>query len=189
MTLNHHVNDDGSIIIQACSRQEKNAPIICHSASLSISTWLKKLFFRFRKCWKIFEVFRNITNFKRRRNMARAWVHKPWFAKASNQVYGNKILFLLNFSIMWWKEGRAYGTYTGAKNVWGGWFLAGNDNNHKNWVPFILPHNLCLIFMRMKQFFFFFEKKIKMANSKKLRFSNPPNLNTFSRQFQGLVLG
>ena len=92
---------------------------------------------------------------------------KSTVVKASNQVYGNKILFLLNFSIMWWKEGRAYGTYTGAKNVWGGWFLAGNDNNHKNWVPFILPHNLCLIFMRMKQFFFFFWKKNQNGQLKK----------------------
>ena len=49
--------------------------------------------------------------------MARGRLHKHWFVKASNQVYGNKILFLLNFSIIWWKEGRAYGTYAGAKNV------------------------------------------------------------------------
>ena len=32
-------------------------------------------------------------------------------------------------------------------------------------------------------------KKKFMADSKKLRFSTPPNLNIFSRKFQGLVLG
>ena len=37
------------------------------------------------------------------------------------------------------------------KNVWDGFFLAGNHNNHKNWVPSILSHNLCLISMGMKQ--------------------------------------
>ena len=44
-------------------------------------------------------------------------------------------------------------TYTPHKNVWGGLFLAGNHNSHKNWVPFILPNNLCLILMGMKQNF------------------------------------
>ena len=33
----------------------------------------------------------------------------------------------------------------------GGLFFAGNYNYHKNWVPSILPHNLCLISMRMKK--------------------------------------
>ena len=40
-----------------------------------------------------------------------------------------------------------------------------------------------LIFMGMKQ------KKIKMANSKKLSFSTPPILNIFTQKFKGLVLG
>jgi hypothetical protein len=35
---------------------------------------------------------------------------------------------------------------------------------------------------------FFFEKEIKMADSKKLSFSTPPILNIFLRKFQGLVL-
>ena len=39
-------------------------------------------------------------------------------------------------------------------------FLAVNHHNIKNWVPSIVTHNLWLIFMGMKQnFFFFFEKK------------------------------
>ena len=37
-------------------------------------------------------------------------------------------------------------------------------------------------------YFYFFEKKIKMADSKKLSFSTPPTLNIFLRKFQGLVL-
>jgi hypothetical protein len=42
----------------------------------------------------------------------------------------------------------------------------------------------------MKQFYFiFFEKKIKMADSKKLRFSKSPILKKFSRKFYRLVLG
>ena len=42
--------------------------------------------------------------------------------------------------------------------------------------------------MGMKQNFFFFEKKIKMADSKNLRFSKPPILKKISQKFQGLVL-
>ena len=49
--------------------------------------------------------------------------------------------------------------YNPPKNLWGGLFLAGNHNNHKNWVPSILPHNLCLISMRMKQKKFFLINK------------------------------
>jgi hypothetical protein len=33
------------------------------------------------------------------------------------------------------------------------------------------------------------EKKIKMADSKKLRFSTPPILDVFSQKFERLVLG
>jgi hypothetical protein len=40
--------------------------------------------------------------------------------------------------------------------------------------------------MGMNQIFFF---KVKIADSKKLRFSTPPVLNFFSRTFQGLILG
>ena len=69
------------------------------------------------------------------------------------------------------------------KNVWGGMFLAGNHNNLKNRVPSILPHNLCLILIRMKQ------KKIKKADSKKLRFSKSPILKKNLRKFHRLVLG
>ena len=41
--------------------------------------------------------------------------------------------------------------YTASWYVWREWFLAVNHHNHKNWVPFILIHNLWLIFMGMKQ--------------------------------------
>ena len=53
----------------------------------------------------------------------------------------------------------------------------------KNFDPSLLPKKLWLIFMRIKQ------KKIEMADSKKLSFSEPPILKIFSRKFQGLVLG
>ena len=44
--------------------------------------------------------------------------------------------------------------------------------------------------MEMKQFFFFLKKKkIKMADSKKQRFSKSPILKIFSRKFHRLVLG
>ena len=47
-------------------------------------------------------------------------------------------------------------------------FLTVNHHNFKNWVPSILANNLWLILMGMKQ------KKIKMADSKKLSFSTSP---------------
>ena len=49
--------------------------------------------------------------------------------------------------------------------------------------------NGMLVFIEMKQKIFFFEKKIKMADSKKPHFPAPPILNIFSRKFHGLVLG
>ena len=55
--------------------------------------------------------------------------------------------------------------YTRAKNVWGGWFLSGNHDNHQNLVQSILPYRFWLIFMGMKQ-------KIKMADSKSWDFQN-----------------
>ena len=69
--------------------------------------------------------------------------------------------------------------YTPGWNVWGEWVLAVNHHNHKNWVPSILIHNLWLIFMWMKQKNFFFEKKIKITDSKKVHFSRSPILNFF----------
>ena len=49
-------------------------------------------------------------------------------------------------------------------------------------------HDLSLILMN-KNLIFFLEKKIKMADSKKLRFSTPPILNIFFQKLHGLVLG
>ena len=48
--------------------------------------------------------------------------------------------------------------------------------------------NGLLVFFEMKQNNFFFEKKIKMADSKKPHFPAPPILNIFSQKFHGLVL-
>ena len=58
-------------------------------------------------------------------------------------------------------KGKLQISFTAGWNVWGDWFLAVNHYNYKIWVPFILTHNLWLIFTGMKQ------KKIKMADSKK----------------------
>ena len=50
--------------------------------------------------------------------------------------------------------------YTPPKNVWGGPFLAGNNSNHQNFDPSLLPYKCWLIFVGMKQIFlFFFEKQ------------------------------
>jgi hypothetical protein len=73
--------------------------------------------------------------------------------------------------------------YTGGWNVWGEWFLARKQGNHQNFDPFLISKNLWLIFMEMKQ------KKIKMADSKKLSFLKLPILNMFLGNFHGLVLG
>ena len=40
--------------------------------------------------------------------------------------------------------------FTLAKNDWGGWFWAGNQSNHQNWIPFILPYKFWLISVGMK---------------------------------------
>ena len=50
--------------------------------------------------------------------------------------------------------------------------FAGNQGNHQNFDLSLLPKKLWPIFMGMKQiFFFFWKKKSKMADSKKLSFS------------------
>ena len=57
--------------------------------------------------------------------------------------------------------------YTAGWNVWMVWFLAVNHQNHKNWVPSILTHNLWLIFIGMKQKKNVFLKKIQNGRLKK----------------------
>ena len=52
-----------------------------------------------------------------------------------------------------------------------------------NFDPSLLTNKLWLVFMGMKQ------KKIKMADSKKQRFSKSPILNIFLWKFYGSVLG
>ena len=66
--------------------------------------------------------------------------------------------------------------YTHAHLWFPHWFLAVNHHDNKNWVPFILRHNLWLIFMGMKQkeFSFFGKKKFRTADSKKLSFLTLP---------------
>ena len=56
-----------------------------------------------------------------------------------------------------------------------------NHHNHKNWVPFILIHNLWLIFMEMKQknFFFFEKKKSKWPTQKNWVFQLHQKLSNF----------
>ena len=51
-------------------------------------------------------------------------------------------------------------------------FLAVNHHNIENWVPSILTQNLWLIFMGMRQFFYFFlkKKKSKWPTQKKVIF-------------------
>ena len=51
---------------------------------------------------------------------------------------------------------QACNMYTAGINVWCGSFLAVNHHNHKNWVPFILTHNL--------GHDFYLKKKIKMTD-------------------------
>ena len=49
--------------------------------------------------------------------------------------------------------------YTGAHISWHELFLAGNQSNYQNLVPSMLIYKFWLIFMEMKQIFFFFWKK------------------------------
>ena len=72
--------------------------------------------------------------------------------------------------------------YTRAKNVWGGWFLAGNHHNYQNWVPSILPYKLSLICMGMKK------KKSRKKKSKwptqKTEIFKTANSQFFLQQFR-----
>ena len=56
---------------------------------------------------------------------------------------------------------------------------------------FLLSHKLWLIWIRMKQkkFFFFWKKKFKMADSKKLSFSTSSKAEQIPPKFHGFVLG
>ena len=63
-------------------------------------------------------------------------------------------------------------TYTQAKNVWSGWFLAWKHNNHKNIDQSLLPKKLSLVFMGMKYFFFLNLKIFQNGWLKKTDFQN-----------------
>ena len=68
--------------------------------------------------------------------------------------------------------------YTWAKNVWDVWFLARNHDNHQYFDPSLLLTQETLTDFHGDEAIFF-EKKIKIADSKKLSFSKPPILNIF----------
>ena len=85
----------------------------------------------------------------------------------------------------WW-----IGTYTAGWYVWGEWVLAVNHHNHKNWDPSTLTHNLWLIFIGIKHFFFFFEKQnSKWLTQKKCFFQNCQFSIFFLWKFHELFLG
>ena len=73
--------------------------------------------------------------------------------------------------------------YTGIWNVWGGWFLAGNQDNHQNSISSLISQNLWLIFMGMKHLFFFsFEKKNQDGQLKKTEiFTTANSQNIFTK--------
>ena len=67
--------------------------------------------------------------------------------------------------------------------------FSGNQDNHQNFVLSLVANKLFLIFIGMKQKSIVFWKnwkKIKIADSTKLRFSTLPILNIFSWKFHGL---
>ena len=59
-------------------------------------------------------------------------------------------------------------TYTRDRNILSGWFLAGNQGNHHNFDPSLLPKKT--VFIKMKQKTFFFEKKFQNGQLKKTEF-------------------
>ena len=61
--------------------------------------------------------------------------------------------------------------------------FAGNQGNHRNFVPSLVSHKLWLIWIDLKQ------KNFKMADSKKLSFQPPPKAEQLSPKFHELVLG
>ena len=76
--------------------------------------------------------------------------------------------------------------YTDGWNVWGGWFLAGNQGNYQNFVPSLISKNLWRIFIKMKHFLFL-EKGPKWANIEKLSFSK--SLNSQNLFVKSLEIG
>ena len=70
------------------------------------------------------------------------------------------------YNINWQHIKQQLISYTRDRNVWGGWFLAGNQDNHQNFVPSLISKNLWLIFIGMKQkkVFFFMKKNWPILN-------------------------
>ena len=67
--------------------------------------------------------------------------------------------------------------YTGGWNIWGGWFLAGNQGNHQNFVPSLISKNIWQTFIEMKQKDFFLKKKVQSGPLKKTYFLKWPMIN------------
>ena len=80
-------------------------------------------------------------------------------------------------------------TYTVQRNITHSKEFSGNQGKHHNFDPSILPYKFGLIFIGMKQkFFFFSKKKFKMADSKKSSFFKIANSH-FLRKIFRWVLG
>jgi hypothetical protein len=56
--------------------------------------------------------------------------------------------------------------YTRDRNVWGGWFLAGNQINHQNFENSLLTNNHWRVFVTIKQNIFFFFIFFKFQNGR-----------------------
>jgi len=67
--------------------------------------------------------------------------------------------------------------------------FSGNQGKHQNFDPSILPYKFADFHGNEANFFFFFKKKFKMADSKKAHFSKSPILKIFSRKFLRFALG
>ena len=79
--------------------------------------------------------------------------------------------------------------YTRDRNVWGGWFLAGNQTNHQNFENSFLTNKLWCVFVRSKQIsFFFVEKKIQNGRLKKSAFFKIANSQNFFVKISWIIL-
>ena len=68
--------------------------------------------------------------------------------------------------------------------------FAGNQGNHQNFVPSLVPINFWLIYIGMKQKKKKnWRKKFKMADSKNWVFQPPPKAEQFSPKFHKSILG
>ena len=94
---------------------------------------------------------------------------------------------LLDFFL---KTGKIYKCSDGW-NVWGGWFLAGNQGNDQNFENSLLTKKLWRVFVRVKQKKKNFEEKIisKWPTQKKCIFQNHQFSKFFCENFMDQSLG